>query len=273
VLYVSIEEIYQMSCLPQHGRVGCTLCFQNKPVIFDETRRTEVDWRITANPLAWGSQSPEIVVLGFSKGPTQAGALNNMPHDKIAYKGSRGNVGKILAHVGLLPDMANDQYSQAVDELIADKSGRFHFGSLVRCTVERFDKKAAGWKGSGGGMLDKFVALPFGREVATNCAKAFLGALSPETKLVLMFGLGSGLNYVDAAMDVYKRARPGGWRKLNDVSYTDGRITVVHVEHFASQGALIPDWLGITHKPRASLGRQAQASVREALPSMREQEA
>lgn len=262
-----------MSCLPQHGRVNCTLCFQGKPVVFDETKRTETDWRITANPLAWGSTSPEIVVLGFSKGPTQAGALASTPHDKIAYKGSRGNVGKILAHVGLLPEVPTDQYSQVVDELIVDKSGRFHFGSLVRCTVERFDKKAAGWKGSGGGMLDKFVAMPFGREVATKCATNFLGALPAATKLVVMFGLGSSLNYVDAAMDVYKRARPGGWRKLNDVSYTDEAITVVHVEHFASQGALIPDWLGITNKPRAHLGRQAQESVRAALPSVRQREA
>jgi hypothetical protein len=80
-----------------------------------------------------------------------------------------------------------------------------------------------------------------------------------------MFGLGSGLNYVNAAMAVYNKARPGVWRKLNDVSYTDGRITVVHVEHFKSQGALIPDWLGSTNKPRACLGRQAQESIRAAL--------
>ena len=126
-----------MSCLPLHGRVNCTLCFQGKPVVFDETKRTEADWRITANPLAWGSTSPEIVVLGFSKGPTQAGALAGTPHDKIAYKGSRGNVGKILAHVGLLPEVPIDQYSQAVDELIADKSGRFHFGSLGKVCTNR----------------------------------------------------------------------------------------------------------------------------------------
>lgn len=258
-----------MSCLPQHGRVNCRMCFQGTPVVFDETKRTEADWRITANPLAWGSTSPEIVVLGFSKGPTQAGALASSPHDKIAYKGSRGNVGKILAHIGLLPAVPNDHYTQVVDELIADKAGRFHFGSLVRCTVERFDKKGGSWKGSGGGMLDKFVALPFGREVATRCATNFLGSLPSTTKLVVMFGLGSNLNYVNAAMGIYMQARPASWHKLNDVSYTDGAITVVHVEHFASQGALIPDWLGIANRPRAQLGRQAQESVRAALPLLR----
>lgn len=262
-----------MSALPPHGRVDCTLCYQGKPVVFDETKRTEADWRITANPLAWGNASAEIVVLGFSKGPTQAGALASEPHDTVAYKGNRGNVGKILAHVGLLPEVSNDQYSHAVDELIADQSGRFHFGSFVRCTVKRFEKKTYCWKGSGGGMLDKFIALPFGREVATRCATTFLGSLQPTMRLVVMFGLGTRLNYVNAAMEVYEAARPGAWKRLNDVSYTDGMITVVHVEHFASQGALIPDWLGITNKPRAHLGRQAQESVRSAMSSVSQLEA
>ena len=80
-----------------------------------------------------------------------------------------------------------------------------------------------------------------------------------------MFGLGANLNYVDAALEIFKVARPGGWRKLNDVSYADEALTVVHVEHFAAQGPLIPDWLGITNKPRARLGKLAQQSVRSAL--------
>jgi hypothetical protein len=39
-------------------------------------------------------------MLGFSKGPTQAGAVSATPHDLIAYKGSRLAVGKIVAHIG-----------------------------------------------------------------------------------------------------------------------------------------------------------------------------
>ena len=92
-----------MSCLPSHGRVPCSLCHSNSAPQFDVTKRTEGDWRITANPLSWGSTAPAVVVLGFSKGSTQAGALTTTPHDEIAYKGSRLNVGKILAHIGLIP--------------------------------------------------------------------------------------------------------------------------------------------------------------------------
>lgn len=254
-----------MNALPVHGRIACTLCYGATPVQFDVTKRTEGEWRITANPLAWSNSTPEIVVLGFSKGPTQAGALAQAPHDDIAYKGSRGNVGKILAHVGLIETTTPGALKQKVDQLIADEDGPFHFGSLIRCTVERYDAKTQSWKGSGGGMLDKFVATPFGDEVAGKCATRFLANLPDTTKLVLMFGLGTKSGYVDSAMRLFVRARPGNWKRINNVAYTDGRITVVHVEHFASQGALIPNWLGENDHERKQLGSMAAEAVRRAL--------
>lgn len=114
-----------MSCLPSHGRVSCSLCHGDTSPQFDVSKRTEGDWRITANPLSWGSTKPEIVVLGFSKGPTQAGALASTPHDEIAYKGSRLNVGKILAHVGLIPSDAPDALKRHVDRLMQTKPVAF----------------------------------------------------------------------------------------------------------------------------------------------------
>lgn len=254
-----------MSCLPVSGRVECSLCYKGKPVIFDQTRRTEGDWRITANPLAWGNTNAEIVVLGFSKGPTQAGALASTPHDQIAGKGSRKAIGKILAHVGLIPKADPETLKQTVDRIVADKAGRFHFGSLIRCTVERYDHNDQAWKGSGGGMLDKFVAAPFGNEITGRCASRFLGNLPHATKLVVLFGLGSGGNYVREARKLIQRARPGHWRLINDVAYTDGKVVFVHVEHFASQGALIPSWLGDRPGDRAKLGILAREAVRQAL--------
>lgn len=179
-----------MSCLPSHGRVACSHCYADVTPQFDESKRAEGDWRITANPLSWGSVKPEVLVLGFSKGPTQAGALASAHHDEIAYKGSRLNVGKILAHVGLIPSDTPEGLRDEVDRLIADPFGRFHFASLIRCTVERYDRKSGLWKGSGGGMLDKFIATPFGASVAMNCTTTFLRDLPEETRLVVLFGLG-----------------------------------------------------------------------------------
>jgi hypothetical protein len=261
----SFKRRYRVSCLPKHGRVECQTCFSGRAIRFDVTKEEQEGWRITSNPLSWGGVKPEVVVLGFSKGPTQAEALANTPHDEVAYKGSRLNVGKILAHVGLIRQVGDQQLKQTVDQLLADDAGKFHFGSLIRCTVERFDHKAKRWKGSGGGMLDKFVATDFGQTVAENCAKEFLADLPTSTRLVVMFGLGTKQNYVREAFKLFERVRPGPWRWINDVAYSDSKITVVHVEHFAAQGALIPNWLGKNIHERSKLGLMARSAVMDAL--------
>lgn len=256
----------EQSCsLPEHGRIACSLCYGGAEPLFDGTQAMDEgeSWRITANPLGWGNTNAEIVVLGFSKGPTQRGALAKTPHDRIAYKGGRLAVGKILAHVGLIPKQDDEALKRIVDRLIADSTGRFHFGSFIRCTVERFGDGE--WKGSGGGMLDKFVETAFGQDVARRCSTKFLGALPPATKLVVMFGLGTKGNYVREARKVIERARPGAWRTVNEVSYTDGTVTFVHVEHFKSQGALLPNWLGENAHDRARLGILARDAVQFAL--------
>lgn len=243
--------------LPAHGRIQCSICHQPQPYSFDRTRTDEDGWRITNNPMAWGGSEPEVVVLGFSKGPTQAGALSSSPHETIAYKGGRSAVAKILHHIGLL-ERAD---ARIVDSLIASPDGPIHFASLIRCTVERRDEKEGAWKGTGGGMLDRFVATNFGRRISENCGTRFLSGLPEPTRLVVMLGLGSKLNYVRACRSLFERIRPGQWHDLNEVSYTDGTITVVHTEHFASQGALLPNWLSSEGHDRGQLGLLARAAV------------
>lgn len=250
-----------MEKMPNHGRIGCNRCFPSNLLEFDKSQYAQDGWRITANPLAWGNQEPEIIVLGFSKGPTQAGALASSPHNEIAYKGSRGNVAKILAHIGVLSVDSGQDPAQVVHDAIANTSGQFHFGSLIRCTVERYDTNTATWKGSGGGMLDRFVSTQFGQHIAQNCTERFLSKLPNTTKLIVMFGLGTGLNYVKSAFKLYQSARGGRWQWLNDVAYTDDRVVVVHVEHFASQGPLISQWLGDKGHPRKVYGQQAQEAA------------
>jgi len=69
-----------------------------------------------------------------------------------------------------------------------------------------------------------------------------------------MFGLGTKQNYVREAFKLFCAARPCEWHWINEVAYSDSKITVVHVEHFASQGALIPNWLGTNKHERSRLG-------------------
>ncbi len=255
----------QQPCLPSSGRINCTLC-HGRPIVFDETRtsRDEPNWRLTANPLAWGNDRPEVLVLGFSKGPSQAGELRHLSHNDIPFRKGRLNVGKILAHVGLLSQAPPEQLKRAVEAAVTDRTGRFGWGSLIRCTVERFDNAKNKWVGSGG-MIDPFMQSRFGQNVSTTCATRFLRDLPAETKLVVLFGLGARGSYVSAARKIIATARPGAWRTVNEVAYTDGRITIVHVEHFASQGALLPNWLGQNRHERARLGLLARQAVASAV--------
>ena len=123
-------------------------------------------------------------------------------------------VGKILSHIGLLPNAKPEDLKRIVERAIADESGRFSWGSLVRCTVERFDSKDHVWIGSGG-MIDQFMGTQFGTEVSSTCATQFLKHLPLETKLIIMFGLGAGGSYVATARKAIQSARPGAWRLMN----------------------------------------------------------
>lgn len=243
--------------LPDHGKIACAECHRGQPFAFDRTQTVDGGWRITSNPLAWGNSTAEIVVLGFSKGPTQSGSLGAAAHDEIAYRGGRTALAKILHHIRLI-EAPN---ASVVDSLISDCEGRFHFGSLIRCTVERREEASGLWKGTGGGMLDKFVANKFGTAVLDTCMEKHLGDLPKRTKLVVMLGMGTDGNYVAACRSAFRRLRPGEWRSLNEVAYSDGTLTVVHTEHFKSQGALLPNWLSEDGHPRGQFGLLARQAV------------
>lgn len=60
-------------------------------------------------------------------------------------------------------------------------------------------------------------------------------------------------------------AGSGSWRSVNEVAYTDGRVTVVHVEHSRVRGAHLSNWLGENAHPRADLGFLAREAVAGAL--------
>lgn len=188
-----------------------------------------------------------------------------MAHNEIAFKGGRTNIGKIFAHIGLIESNLLTTLDEQISALIQNPHGRFHFGSLIRCTVERFDNKSGTWKGSGGGMLDKFIKTSFGQKIVNKCTENHLGNLPSKTKLVVMFGLGTKLNYVNECFKLYGKTITGKWKWLNEVTYSNGDITVVHVEHFQSQGAHISNWLGINDHPRSVYGKMARSSVIKAI--------
>ena len=255
-----------MSCLPMHGPSDCELCFAGcKRVEFGVSTKEAPDgsWEITLNPLAWGNPNPEILVLGFSKGSNQNEDLleaikYEAAFNKIAFKGWRDKVGKILAHAGVICVPPNGSFESEVNRIIKDKKGRYHFGSLVRCSAGRCNKKRHG-------NFSEFVKTDFGSKVAENCTKQFLGGLPPKTKLVILFG--NSQPYISAVRKLVKTARPlpGNWRKVNDVAYCDGSVTFVHVIHFCAWDDTIRNWLGAQDGTSKNKGIMAQDAVMGAL--------
>ncbi|WP_456849620.1 hypothetical protein [Bradyrhizobium sp. USDA 4504] len=110
-------------------------------------------------------------------------------------------------------------------------------------------------------MIDEFMDHEFGRRISLACVTKFLRVLPERTKLVVMFGLGANGSYVTSARRAFEVARPGKWREINEVAYSDESLTVVHVEHFASRGANIPNWLGQNNHRRSRLGLLAREAV------------
>lgn len=80
-----------------------------------------------------------------------------------------------------------------------------------------------------------------------------------------MFGMGTAQNYVDETFKLFSKVLKQSLRRINKVAYIDGEIVFVHVEHFAEQGALVPNWLGVNDHPRSAYGIMVRDAVKLAV--------
>lgn len=231
--------------LPPHGRTSCVACFPGGIAQWGASVAEISGWRLTNNPMAWGGQNPRILVLGFSKGGTQNDGILSRPHDEVAFRGGRHAVASILETLGLMPR------NRSIDEVIADRNGDMAFGSLVRCSVSKFDGRTNRWVMSGADIMASCLSEGGVGHVISNCTREYLAHLPPRLKLVVLFG--NNVDYVDGCFRAIAGVRPG-LRKLNAVAYTDGTVVFVHVVHFKAQGGIVPNWCH---------GKQGQASHAE----------
>jgi hypothetical protein len=217
--------------LPCHGRIDCRRCFGSREVTWGETTLDRGGWCIVNNPMAFGSQTPKILVLGFSKGGNQNADILRRPHDEVAFRGGRHNLSTILETLRLKsPD-------HSIDEMIADRDGEFAFGSLIRCSVKKWSGEK--WLMSGKDIMGSCLRDGEMGEVITNCVSQFLGELPPSVRLVVM--LGNETSYVDGCFSAIQLTLPN-LHRLNAVSYADHTLTFVHSVHFKAQGAIVPNW-------------------------------
>jgi len=248
--------------LPEHGRIACNRCFGESHVHWGQTtHEPDEGWSIVNNPMSWGSRSPTILVLGFSKGGNQNDEILSTPHDEVAFRGGRINLSTILETLGL-----KAKY-WSIDELISCRSGKFAFGSLVRCSVKKWDGNK--WLMSGKDIMSSCLRNQKMGAVIDHCVSQFVEELPASVQLVVM--LGNDLKYVEGCCSAIRKVRPS-LKAINAVAYGDEQVTFVHTVHFKAQGALVPNWAtgapGRSKKPETDQPRKrelAQEAVSAAI--------
>lgn len=220
--------------LPKHGHIGCRVCFTAAGDSCEFLNLDGSKWRIEQPNAAWGSQNPEVLVLGFSRGGNQS--KPGIPFDEIAFKGMRPQLAKILKALNLLKN-------EEIDSKIHSAEKHFAFGSLIRCSVSQWDEKTRAYSKSGGAILQKFAKGNASRRIAENCSSQFLGNIPPSTKLVVL--LGNQTKYIQFCHELAQKAR-GEAKWVNSMAYDSKGVRFVHVIHAKAQGRLIPDWLSST---------------------------
>lgn len=192
------------------------------------------------DPGAWGSSTPKYIVMGFSKGATQADIYANGNFNDVAFGGeqTRRNLTNILKIVGLL--RGNEQISQKIN--VNEKS--FHFGSLVRCSLSRYDEKESAKRGvpvyaSSGPLVTKsFTEIP---EIIDRCAKMFLESIPKSVKVMIVLGVTDA--YVRSFRKKMQALHPEGFRIINEMAYRNNAMLWVHVTHPSRGNGTLNAWL------------------------------
>lgn len=238
--------------LPKHGWIGCSRCYTTESGNRLLGAGSPPTWKLERPNGAWGAVEPLVVVLGFSRGTRQS---RPRPFDEIAFAGMRESLSRILRALQLLKD------SDHVDRRICSTERDFHFGSLFRCSVAMWDARKSAYAKSGNNILEKFLASEETRKVAHNCTEQHLSAMPERTRLVVL--LGNSEDYVEGCRSLFQRLYPD-LQSINEVCYSNGKITWVHAIHAAAQGDYIPQWLSGKPTP---IGRKFKPALDGVLGS------
>lgn len=221
--------------LPKHGKVDCRICFKD---IESDLVSPHPEWRMINDPGAWGGSEPKYLVLGFSKGKTQAGIYKSGLFKDVAFANMRPRLTQALRAMNVLSP------EESVDEKIADPNSNIGFGSLIRCSVSRKDKKATLAKGEDvyactGSLISKsFAEIP---QVINACTNRFLNGLPTSVRVVFM--LGNSDSYVSKCQSLVRKLFPASFRPVNSMAvHADGRLWV-HLAHPSGLNGHFDTWL------------------------------
>lgn len=222
--------------LPKHGKIECRICFGSTD---GNVRQPNPNWKMINDPGAWGGGSaPDYLVLGFSKGVTQAGIYESGRFEDVAFAGMRRRLTEALRAIGALSN------EESADEKIEDPNSNIAFGSLIRCSVSRLDKAASDKASKDiyactGPLISKsFKEIP---EVIRNCTSRFLTNIPDSVKVVFL--LGNTDSYVKNCQTVLRKLFPADFKLINPMAVsTDGRIWI-NIAHPSGLNGHFNTWL------------------------------
>lgn len=217
--------------LPEHGWIRCRRCFTSKGDELYLGQGSPAPWRLEATSAAWGTSNPRVMVLGFSKGAHQSKPL---PFEEVPFAGMWPQMTRVLQALRLLGS------DDRVERHFGPDEPDLHFGSLIRCSVARWDRRKQDYGKSGGQILAGFLRDSACHRASRTCARTYLGTLPERTRLVLM--LGNADQYVERCITLMKQGHPA-IQRLNAVSYGTDSVTWVHALHPKAQGAHLSNWL------------------------------
>ncbi len=228
-----------------HGPGNCRECFSA-----NDSLKVMGDWRLHNNPGYYGSDRPQTVILGFSKGANQNKAAAAGDFDKIAFAGARHRLQRVLEVLGLMPK------DRSIDHLMTAKEPEFGVASLVRCSFCKI--KAGSCKTSGDVVPSAFTNSDTLR-IIEHCANKHLGKLPASTKKVIL--LGNGEAYVSRTSQVLKLLHHD-FRQLNDMAFQASGAIWLYAAHPSPGNGHYESWA--TGAKDSAQGRKRQLAI-EAL--------
>jgi hypothetical protein len=229
--------------LPSHGRIACRRCFTS-----DEQLQTVGKWQMVNDPAAWGSDTPSVLLLGFSKGFTQADAFRTGRFEDIPFKDMRPRLTEELRLLGIIGP------SETVDQKMTATEAEMAFGSFVRCSLSRTNK--CGKLVCTGEVMPKAFSEEISTKVET-CAKTYLADLPSTLELVLLLGTTDA--YIEGCRAIIRSLYRSNFSHINDVSYRTGRVTWVHISHPSGLNGHHNTWMA--GDPATTPGRKRNLAI------------
>ena len=242
--------------LPTHGWINCRKCFQS-----GAHEQRHGSWKIVNDPGAWGATNPRVLVLGFSKGFTQASAGRNDRFENVPFKGMRPRLSETLSLLGILKP------SEDVSGRMISSESELAFGSLVRCSLSRFNARTERFECTGAIMPKAFVEDV--SAVVRTCAETYLSLLPESLRLVIVLGTGDA--YIDGCRDIVRSLYSSTFGHLNDVAYRTADTWWVHVSHPSGLNGHHTAWMAgdaATKQGRKQL--LAKSTIVQALATLRD---